>query len=66
VGAQAGKLEASVEAGVDARALGLMVSASRAVIFAGSGEDYAEQARMATIHLRDSVNAVRRPALATA
>jgi orotidine-5'-phosphate decarboxylase len=59
VGAQAGQLEASVEAGVDADGFGLMVSASRAVIFAGRGEDYAEKARAVTLRLRDTVNAVR-------
>jgi orotidine-5'-phosphate decarboxylase len=60
VGAQAGDVAASVAAGVDARGEGLMVSSSRGVIYAGSGEDFAEQARAAAIRLRDEVNAVRR------
>ncbi len=59
VGAQAGDVAASVAAGVDGRGEGLMVSSSRGVIYAGSGEDYAEQAREAAIRLRDEVNAVR-------
>jgi len=65
VGAQSGKLEASVAAGIDADGFGLIVSASRAVIFAGSGEDYAEKAREATLQLRETVNVVRQPRLAT-
>jgi orotidine-5'-phosphate decarboxylase len=60
VGAQAGDVAASVAAGVDARGEGLMVSSSRGVIYAGSGEDFAERAREAAMGLRDEVNAVRR------
>jgi orotidine-5'-phosphate decarboxylase len=60
VGAQAGDLAAAVTAGVDARGEGLMVSSSRGVIYAGSGEDFAERAREAAKRLRDEVNAVRR------
>lgn len=61
VGAQSGQLEASVQAGVDADGLGLIASASRAVIYAGSGEDFAERARAAALTLRDAANAVREP-----
>lgn len=60
VGAQAGDLEAAVAAGVEARGEGLLVSSSRGVIYAGSGEDFAERARAAALRLRDEVNAVRR------
>ena len=60
VGAQAGDVAAAVAAGIDARGEGLMVNSSRGVIYAGSGEDFAEQARAAAIRLRDEVNAVRR------
>ena len=38
IGAQGGDLEASVAAGVDASARGLLVSASRSVVYAGDGE----------------------------
>jgi orotidine-5'-phosphate decarboxylase len=64
IGAQSGQLEASVAAGIDNEGLGLMASASRAVIYAGSGEDFAERARDATIRLRDSANSVRASKLA--
>jgi orotidine-5'-phosphate decarboxylase len=60
VGAQAGNVAAAVKAGVDVRGEGLMVSSSRGVIYAGSGEDFAERAREAAMRLRDEVNAVRR------
>ena len=62
VGAQAGELATSVRAGVDARGEGLVVTSSRAILYAGSGPDFAERAREATLHLRDAVNAVRREA----
>ena len=59
VGAQAGDLEAAVRAGVDAAGAGLLVSSSRAILYAGEGADFAEQAREATLRLRHEVNAVR-------
>lgn len=60
VGAQAGDLAAAVAAGVDARGEGLLVSASRAILYAGSGPDFAGPARAAASRLRDEINAVRR------
>jgi orotidine-5'-phosphate decarboxylase len=59
VGAQAGDVEASVENGLTAKGDGLLVSSSRAIIYAGSGADFADRARAATALLRDQVNAVR-------
>ena len=56
IGAQGGDLEASVAAGVDSRRRGLLVSASRSVIYAGSSEDI----RAAAAELRDAANAARR------
>ncbi len=53
IGAQGGDLEASVAAGVDARGRGLLVSASRSVIYAGSSDDI----RSAAADLRASANA---------
>ncbi len=60
VGAQSGDVAAAVQAGIDADHAGLIVSSSRAIIYAGSGPDFAEQAREATLDLRDTVNAARR------
>lgn len=45
IGAQGGDLEKTVAAGKDARGRGVIISVSRAVIFAGSGKDFAETAR---------------------
>ena len=59
VGAQAGDLAAAVAAGLDATGGGLVVTSSRAILYASSGADFAEQARAATLRLRDEANAAR-------
>lgn len=59
VGSQVGDVAASVEAGCDAAGRGLLVSASRSIIYAGSGENYAVAAGNAARALRDEVNATR-------
>lgn len=61
IGAQGGDLEGSLRAGLDERGTGLLVSASRSVIFAGSGTDgdWTAAVRAATSDLRDAVNAKR-------
>jgi len=53
VGAQAGEVEASVRAGVDADGGSLIVSSSRGIIYASSGEDFAERARNAALALQE-------------
>ena len=53
IGAQGGDLEASVAAGTDARGRGLLVSASRSVIYAGEAEDIRAEAS----RLRAAANA---------
>ena len=45
IGAQKGDLEKTVAAGEDARGRGVIISASRSVIFASGGADFAEAAR---------------------
>lgn len=59
VGAQGGDLEASVRAGVDARGRGLLVSASRSVLYASADEDFADAARREALRLRDAINLAR-------
>lgn len=59
IGAQAGDLEAAVSAGLDTQGGGLIVTSSRAIIYAGSGGDFDQRARMAAENLRDEVNQVR-------
>ncbi len=61
VGAQAGDLEGAVRAGLDGTSGGLMVSASRSIIFAGNdrGDAWTTGVREAALDLRDAINAVR-------
>jgi orotidine-5'-phosphate decarboxylase len=60
IGAQGGDLGGSVRAGTDAAGAGLLVSASRSVLYAASGDDYADAARAEAERLRDAITAVRR------
>ncbi len=63
VGAQSGDLEAAVRAASDASGGGLILNASRAVLYAGhsAGDGgYARAARGAASDLRDAINAARR------
>ena len=51
--------EAVVRNGRTSTGTGLMISSSRAILYAGKGEDFAQAARAATIELRDSINRYR-------
>jgi orotidine-5'-phosphate decarboxylase len=57
IGTQGGDLAASMKNGVDARGRGVIISASRSVIYASKGADFAEAARAAAMELRDAINA---------
>jgi orotidine-5'-phosphate decarboxylase len=61
IGAQAGDLEAALRAGLDSRGLGLIVSSSRSVIYAGKddGSDWTATVRAAALALRGAINGVR-------
>ena len=59
IGAQGGDLDASVAAGATATG-GLMVSSSRAVLYAGHDEEFAAAARRVAIETRDAIAAARR------
>lgn len=59
IGAQGGDVEAVVRNGRTSNGTGLMISSSRAILYAGSGEDFAQAARAATLDLRDSINRYR-------
>jgi orotidine-5'-phosphate decarboxylase len=61
IGAQAGDLEASLHAGLDSRGLGLIVSSSRSVIYAGKddGGDWTAAVRATALELREAINGVR-------
>lgn len=58
IGAQGGDLDASVAAGATP-AGGLMISSSRAVLYAGADEHFAAAARAVAIETRDAIEAAR-------
>lgn len=60
IGAQGGDVEAVVRHGRNSDGSGLLISSSRAILYAGNGEDFAEAARTATQELRDTINRYRR------
>lgn len=60
VGAQAGDLEAAVSAGLDTGGAGIIVNASRAVLYPSGAADLAQAARREAAALRDAINVVRR------
>jgi len=60
VGAQGGDVAAVLANGATADGTGLIISSSRAVLYAGSGGDYAQAARVSALKLRDEINACRR------
>ncbi len=66
VGAQEGDLGRAVRAGLDSRGGGLIVNASRAVLYASAGPDFAEAARRAASALRDAIEEERRAVRAAA
>jgi orotidine-5'-phosphate decarboxylase len=59
IGAQGGDVEAVLRNGMAADGAGLIVSSSRAILYASSGADYADAARAATRKLRDAINRFR-------
>jgi len=60
VGAQGGDVVQAVQKGRTAHGTGLVISSSRAILYASSGEDFANAARTAATTLRDQINAARR------
>jgi orotidine-5'-phosphate decarboxylase len=58
IGAQGGDVEATVTAGKTQEG-GLMMSSSRAILYAGKGEDFAVDARRVAIETRDLINRYR-------
>jgi orotidine-5'-phosphate decarboxylase len=60
VGAQGGNVEQVVESGRTSSGTGLIISSSRAILYASAGEDFATAARSATARLRAKINASRR------
>ena len=59
IGAQGGDIAATLAAGRTENGTGLMINSSRAVLYAGKGEDFAEAARRVAEETRDAINAYR-------
>jgi orotidine-5'-phosphate decarboxylase len=59
VGAQGGDVKAVVRNAVTADGTGLMVSSSRAILYASQGDDFADAAARAARDLRDEINRYR-------
>ena len=60
VGAQGGSVADAVDNGQDNQGTGLLISTSRAVLYASSGADFAVAARHKALALRDEINRSRR------
>jgi orotidine-5'-phosphate decarboxylase len=59
IGAQGGDIAATLAAGRSANGTGLMINSSRAILYAGMGEDFATAARKVALDTRDAINAHR-------
>ena len=59
IGVQGGDLESSVCAGMDEQRAGMLISSSRSVLYASSGDDFANATRDEARRLRDAINRVR-------
>lgn len=59
IGTQKGDLEKVVLYGIDANREKAIINSSRQIIFASSGDDFAEAARQATLDLRSQINYYR-------
>jgi len=64
VGAQGADLGSAIGAGLDAEGGGVIISSSRQVLYASSGDDFAEAARKVALGLRDEMNRQRDALLA--
>lgn len=58
IGAQGGDLEGTVHNGATAPGRGLMINASRSILYASQGDDFAEAARQETLRLKAAINAL--------
>jgi orotidine-5'-phosphate decarboxylase len=60
IGVQGGDIDATVLAGLGPDGAGLAINSSRAILYAGSGESFALQARQVAMQTRDRIEVVRR------
>ena len=60
IGAQGGNLELSVQASLDGNGRGVIVNASRGVLYSSQGSDFADAARKSANDLRLKIESSRR------
>ncbi|MFZ1977499.1 MAG: orotidine-5'-phosphate decarboxylase [Bacteroidota bacterium] len=59
IGKQGGDLKSVVRYGSSKNGYGAVINASRSILYASSGDDFAEAARAETLRLRDEINGLR-------
>jgi orotidine-5'-phosphate decarboxylase len=59
IGAQGGDLQAALQAGLGKTSPGMIINSSRAILYAGHGEEFAAAARAAAQRTRDDINGYR-------
>ena len=62
IGAQGGDVQAAVLAGQSSAGTGMVINSSRAILYAGAGEDFTAAARAAALAARDEINRYRKRA----
>ncbi len=60
IGAQGGKTEDCLRAGLNSQKKGLIIVIVRSIIYASAGEDFAQKAREEAIKLKDEINKYRK------
>jgi orotidine-5'-phosphate decarboxylase len=60
IGAQGAEVEATVKNGADSTGAGMIISASRSIIYAGDGPDFAQAAAAEARKLKDEINQYRK------
>ncbi len=61
IGAQGGDIGKTCLAGCNSQGSGMMINSSRAILYAGSQDDWAQKAAEAAKQTRDAINAARAP-----
>jgi orotidine-5'-phosphate decarboxylase len=64
IGAQGGDIQAAVIGGIGQHGAGMIISSSRAVLYASSGTDFARSARQVALRTRDEINNYRHAVIA--
>jgi orotidine-5'-phosphate decarboxylase len=59
IGKQGGDLKSAIRYGCSKNGYGAVINASRSILYASSGDDFAEAARAETLRLRDEINGFR-------